>query len=88
MYLNDVRFYLHELKAHDVDLLGEATAGHSLISIVVSNKLPVALERKLVLRLFNNYPTISDVFSNYNAAVRALNNTGTSVSFQINTYNQ
>ena len=32
MYLNEMRSYLHELKTHDIDLLQDGTAGHSLIS--------------------------------------------------------
>ena len=72
MYINEMRSYLHELKAHNIDLLEEDTAGHSLISHVFFNKLPVALKRELVHRISNNYPTITDIFSNYNEAIKTL----------------
>lgn len=32
IYLNEMKSYLHELKALDIVLLEEGTAGHSLIS--------------------------------------------------------
>ncbi|XP_050687354.1 uncharacterized protein LOC126980939 [Eriocheir sinensis] len=65
VYLNEMRSYLHELKAHDVDLLTEETAGHSLISHFVFDKLPVALKRELVHRLSNSSPTLTDIFCQY-----------------------
>ena len=36
MYLNEMRSNLHELKTHNIDLLLDRTAGHSLISHIVS----------------------------------------------------
>ena len=75
MYLNEIRSQLHELKAHNIDLLEENTAGHYLISHVVFDKFPVILRRELVDRISNNYPTITDIFSNYNEAIKTLSKT-------------
>ena len=75
VYLNEMRSYLHELKGQNIDLLEENTAGHSLISHIVFNKLPLALKRELVHRLSNNYPTITEIFDNYNEAIKTLNKT-------------
>ena len=62
MYLNEMRSYLHELKTHNIDLLQDRTAGHSLISRIVFNKLPVNLRRELIHRTSNNYPSLDEVF--------------------------
>ena len=75
MYLNEIRSYLHELKIYKVDLLEENTAGHSLISHVVFNKLPPVLRRELVHRINYNYPTITAIFSHYNEAIKTLSRT-------------
>ena len=73
--LNEIRSYLHELKAQNIDLLKENTAGHSLISHIVFSKLPLALKRELVHRLGNTYPTITEIFDDYNEAITTLNTT-------------
>ena len=62
MYLSEIRSYLHELKVYEIDLLEENTAGHSLISHVIFNKLPPILRRELVHRIDSNYPTITQIF--------------------------
>ena len=50
MYLSEMRSYLHELKTYKIDLLEENSAGHSLISHIVFNKLPVTLRNELIHR--------------------------------------
>ena len=75
MYLSEIRSYLHELKVYNIDLLEEDTAGHSLISHVIFNKLPAILRRELVHRTDNNYPTISVIFSHYNEEIKTLSKT-------------
>ena len=75
MYLNEMRSYLHELKTHNIDLLQDRTAGHSLISHIVFNKLPVNLRRELIHRTSNNYPSLNEVFCHYNEAIKTLKKT-------------
>ena len=75
MYLNEMRSYLHELKTHNIDLLQDETAGHSLISHIVFNKLPVNLRRELIHRTSNNYPSLDEVFYLYNEAIKTLKTT-------------
>ena len=75
MYLNEMRSYLHELKTHNIDLLQDGTAGHSLISYIVFNKLPVNLRRELIHRISNNYPSLDEVFCLYNEAIKTLKKT-------------
>ena len=65
VYSNEIRSYLHELKAQNIYLLEENTAGHSLISHIVFNKLSLALKRELGHRLCNNCPTLTEIFYNY-----------------------
>ena len=72
MYLNEMRSYLHELKTHNIDLLQDGTAGHSLISHIVFNKLPVNLRRELIHRTSNNYPSLDEVFYLYNEVIKTL----------------
>lgn len=66
IYINEIKPYLYELKAHKIDLLKEGTAGHSFTSHVIFNKLPMPVKRELVHRLSDNCPSITDIFSNYN----------------------
>ena len=75
MYISEIRSYLHELKVYNIDLLEEDTAGHSLISHVIFNKLPPIVRRELVHRINNNYPSITDIFSHYNEAIKTLSKT-------------
>ena len=75
MYLNEMRSYLHELKTHNIDLLQDGTAGHSLISHIVFNKFPVNLRRELIHRTSNNYPSLEEVFCLYNEAIKTLKKT-------------
>ena len=72
MYLNEMRSYEHELKTHNIDLLQDRTAGHSLISHIVFNKLPVNLRRELIHRTSYNYPSLDEVFCHYNEAINLL----------------
>ena len=72
MYLNEMRSYLHELKTHNIDLVQDRTAEHSLISHIVFNNLPVNLRRELIHRTSNNYSSLDEVFCHYNEAIKTL----------------
>ena len=75
MYLSEMRSYLHELKAHKIDLLQEKTVGRSLVSHIVFNKLPVTLRRELIHRTSNNYPYFDEIIYHYNEAIKTLKKT-------------
>ena len=75
MYLNEMRSHLHELKTHNIGLLQDRTAGHSLINHIVFNKLPVNLRRELIHRTSNNYPSLNEVFCHYNEVIKTLKKT-------------
>ena len=73
--VNEMRSYLHELKAYNIVLFQEKTAGHSFISHVIFNKLPVTLRRELMHRTSNNYPSLNEIFFHYNEAIKTISKT-------------
>ena len=75
VYLNEVKAYLYDLKAHQVDLLGD-TAGNKFASHVIFNKLPVSIKRELVRKVGSSYPTLNEIFDNYNDVIKILLKTG------------
>ncbi|XP_068229592.1 uncharacterized protein [Palaemon carinicauda] len=75
VYLNEIKSYPHELKAHNIDLLEVGSSGHKFVSHIVFNKLPIPIKRVLVHKLNTNYPNISDILSNYNEIIKTLSKT-------------
>ena len=63
---------IYELKNKGTDLLEEGTAGHKVVSHVVFDELPMEVRKELVHRLSNNYPTVTDIFANYNEVIKTL----------------
>ena len=75
MYINEIKAYLYELKYQKIDLLEKDTAGHRLISHIVFSKLPLEVKREMVHKVSDNYPTITDIFDNYNEVIKTLTKT-------------
>ena len=71
-FLNETRAALHELKGYNVDLLEEGTAGNKLYSHIIFGKLPNAFKRELVHKVNSNYPTINQLFANYQDIIKTL----------------
>ena len=71
-YLNEIRAYLYELKSKGIDLLEHGSAGLSLISHIIFNKLPNLVKREFIHFLSKNYPTLSEVFDNYHTVLARL----------------
>ena len=75
IYLNEVRSYLSELQRHGVDLLDENSGGYRLISHIIFERLPPLVKREFIHLLAKNYPSISEIFNNYNKVLSTLNQT-------------
>src|SRR6201990_1309503 len=50
----------------------EGSAGNSLLSHIVFNKLPIVFKKEIIHRVGNNYPSLNDLFTNYIEVVRTL----------------
>ena len=72
LYINECRSLLHELKTYQVDLLENKSSGCKLVSHIIFSKLPSPIRRELVHRVKNNYPTINDLFENYNEIIKCI----------------
>ena len=72
IYLNEIRAYLYDLRAHNVDLLEEGTAGHKLVSHIVFSKLPLSIKKELVHKVQSIYPTITEILNRYNDVIKTL----------------
>ena len=71
-YINVCRAHLYELKTYGVDLLEVNSAGCKLISHILFSKLPVSLKKELIHKVDTNYPTVVDLFDNYNDLIKTL----------------
>ena len=71
-YLNETRAALHELKSYNIDLLEENTSGNKLISHIIFDKLPNVIKRELVHKVDSNFPTVNQLFDNYNDILKTL----------------
>ena len=71
-YINDCRALLYELKSYNMDLLEVDTAGCKFISHIIFMKLPYSFRRELVHKVETNYPTVIDIFGNYNDIIKTL----------------
>ena len=74
-FLNETRAALHELKAYNIDLLEEDTSGNKLISHIIFDKLPNIIKRELVHKVDSNFPTVNQLFDNYNDILKTLSRT-------------
>ena len=71
-YISEVRSYLFELKHHGVDFLEENTAGNSLVSHIIFNKLPYVFKKELASKAVTNFPTLQDIFDYYLDVIKHL----------------
>ena len=74
-YLNETRAALHELKSYNIDLMEEHTSGNKLISHIIFDKLPNIIKRELVHKVDTNFPTVNQLFDNYNDILKTLSRT-------------
>ena len=74
-YLNEIRSYVYELKAQGLDLLERDSAGLSLISHIVFNKLPVTVKSEFIHFLGKTYPNLNELFDKYHEVIAILNRT-------------
>ena len=72
VYVNTCKNILHELKIYGVDLLNEGSAGCTLISHIIFQKLPSSVKRELIRKANDNYPTIVELFANFNEILKTL----------------
>ena len=74
-YLNEIRAYLYELKAQGIDLLLKDSAGLSLISHIIFNKLPAVVKSEFIHYLGESYPDLNALFENYHSVLAILTKT-------------
>ena len=74
-YLNEIRAYIYELKAQGINLVEDNSAGLSLISHIIFNKLPLAVKGEFIHKLGKSYPTLNDLFDNYHEVLTILSKT-------------
>ena len=72
IYLNEVKAYLHDLKANNVNLLEEGTAGNKFVSHIIFNKLPFSIKKEMVHKALSNYPSLNFILENYNDVIKTL----------------
>ena len=82
-YLNETRAALHELKTYGVDLMEDGSAGAKLISHIIFDKLPNILKKELISKVNCNFPTIVQIFDNYNDLLKTLSRTKYKYKFQV-----
>ena len=72
-FLSEIRADLSELRtSYNLDFFEEETPGFKIISHIVFAKSPSILQRELVHKVGTNYPTIKDIFDNYNENIKTL----------------
>ena len=82
---NNVKQYLDEIKAdlselntsYDIIFFEESESGFLLISHIIFSKLPGILQKELISKVGDNYPTIKQIFENYRDIIRTLVKTNT-----------
>ena len=76
-FLSEMRADLSELRSsYDLNFFEENTPGFKLVSHIIFAKLPGVLQRELVHKVGTNYPTLIDIYDNYNEAIKTLIKTG------------
>ena len=71
-YINEIRTLVYDLKTYNIEFMIEGSAGNSLLSHIVFNKLPIVFKKEIIHRVGNNYPSLNDLFTNYIEVVRTL----------------
>ena len=72
-FLSETRADLSELRtSYNLDFFEGETPGFRIISHIIFAKLPSILQRELVHKVGTNYPTIKDIFDNYNETIKTL----------------
>ena len=72
-FLAKARADLYELNSSfGLDFITENTPGNYLVSHLIFNKLPNILKRELVRFSNSNYPTLKDIFDNYQHIIRTI----------------
>ena len=74
-FIAEVRSYLYELQHYNVDFLEEGAEGNILVSHIIMSKLPKVVVKGLINKISKNYPTLTDIFSNYKEALKTLTRT-------------
>ena len=73
LYLARTQARLADLKtSYKVDLLAEESAGYKLVSHIVFNKLSPELQKLIILEVNSNYPTLTQIFDNYDHIIKML----------------
>ena len=67
--------------SYNLDFLEEETPGFRIISHIIFTKLPSILQRELLHKVGTNYPTIKDIFDNYNETIKTLTKTSRKNNF-------
>ena len=81
-FLSETRADLAELRtSYNLDFFEEETKGSKIISHIVFAKLPTIPLRELVHKVGTNYPTIKDIFDNYNENIKTLTKTSRKNNF-------
>ena len=74
-YLNEMRAVLFELQSLNLNFLEPDSAGCTLVSHIIFNKLPMIVKRELTHKTGSNYPSVIDIFEHYNDVLKMLNKT-------------
>ena len=83
-FLSETRADLSELRtSYNLDYFVEETPGFRIICHIVVAKLPSILQRELVHKVGTNYPTIKDIFDNYNESIKTLIKTSRKNDFNL-----
>ena len=72
LYINEIKSYLFELKNFGFDFIEEKSPGNSFVSHVIFSKLPLPFKLELIHKVSCNYPTLEDIFDNYNELIKVL----------------
>ncbi|KAL7630818.1 UNVERIFIED_CONTAM: hypothetical protein RMT77_018969 [Armadillidium vulgare] len=73
LFINEVRSIIFELKVYDLNFLEPHSAGNILLSNIIFKKLPRIFKSELIHKLENNYPSLEQIFQNYNDVINTLN---------------
>ena len=72
-YLTEIQSRLVDLKnTYATDLLAEDSGGHRLVSHIIFGKLSPELQRAIILEVKSNYPTLKQIFDNFEKIIRMI----------------
>ena len=72
IYINEIRSLVHELKFCKLDFLIPDSPGCMILSHIVVSKLPLVVRRELNRIVGHNYPSLNELFDNYNELIKGL----------------